>query len=227
MPTKIHFISGLGADERVFHFLDLPGYERIYVQWLEPKRKEPLPDYAKRLIKHYNLTDGTILIGVSFGGIICQEIAKFISCKKVIIISSIKNRSEMNWQLQLVRLTQIHRLVPSYFIKWSNHLTANHYFSIASTDEAKLLHQIIADTNRFFMKWAIRQIMKWDNSGNKTEILHIHGTRDRIFPVNTINNYFPVKDGGHFMIVNRAHEISTIISNYLYNESAPASNLKP
>jgi pimeloyl-ACP methyl ester carboxylesterase len=219
MPHKIHFISGLGADERVFQFLDLPGYERVYIQWLTPEKNEPLHDYANRLIKHYGLTDGAILIGVSFGGIICQEIAKLISCKKVIIISSIKSKNEMDWLLKLVRFTKIYRLVPSSFIKWSNKLTADYYFSVTSSEESKLLRKIISDTNRSFMKWAISQIMKWDNPVNSSEIIHIHGTNDRIFPLFNIKNYRPVKDGGHFMIVNRSKEISAILTNFLEKEN--------
>ena len=42
-------------------------------------------------IQHKN----PVLIGVSFGGVLAQEMSRFIDLKKVIIISSVKNTNEL------------------------------------------------------------------------------------------------------------------------------------
>jgi hypothetical protein len=34
----IYFISGLGADRRVFQRLKVEGYQPVYVNWLEPEK---------------------------------------------------------------------------------------------------------------------------------------------------------------------------------------------
>ena len=86
----VYFISGLGADERVFQFLDLSKIEHQFIQWNEPQKKESLSSYCKKLTEQIDLKQEIILIGISFGGIIAQEISKIIECKKVIIISSVK-----------------------------------------------------------------------------------------------------------------------------------------
>ena len=93
--TPVYFMPGLAANPLIFEKirLDNEQFECFYLDWKEPKSEESLIDYTKRIkneIKHKN----PVLIGVSFGGIIVQEIAKQIPCKKVIIISSVKDPSE-------------------------------------------------------------------------------------------------------------------------------------
>ena len=76
ITPHIYLISGLGADERVFQFLDLSKIEHQFVKWNEPQRNESLASYCKKLTEQINQNQEIILIGVSFGGIIAQEIAK-------------------------------------------------------------------------------------------------------------------------------------------------------
>lgn len=213
---KVYFISGLGADERVFQYLNLLGTEKVFIKWEKPLKRESLTSYAGRLISQIDTSKPVYLIGVSFGGMIAQEIAKQINCTKVIIISSIKSSAEFSWPLKCVKLLQLHLLCPKALFKWSNRITANFYFSIQSKQEAQLLSQIINDTDLDFLVWAIHEIINWQTPNEKTiPLLHIHGTNDRIFPIGNLKNYLPIKNGGHFMIVNQSKAISEIILNYL------------
>jgi len=215
--AKIYFISGLGADERVFQFLNISGFETKNIKWEDPLKNESLTDYSKRLINQIDLNEKVILIGVSFGGMIAQEIANLIECEKVIIISSIKSLKELDEKMRMVKQSAIYKFIPSRFLKWTNSLSADYYFSTETKEESKLLKQIITDTDRFFMKWAIDKIMTWKYESEflQEKLTHIHGTHDRIFPINNITNAIKIKDGGHFMIVNRAKEISAIIQEKL------------
>ena len=58
-----------------------------------------------------------ILIGVSFGGVLVQEMAKYIDYKKIIIISSVKSNEELPKHMKLAQLTNAHRLLPTQWIK--------------------------------------------------------------------------------------------------------------
>ena len=94
-------MPGMAANCQIFENIKLDSelYSLNYLEWLEPKKLETLENYTKRLcvrITHKN----PILIGVSFGGIIVQEIAKQIPCEKVIIISSVKDPSEFPPRIQ-------------------------------------------------------------------------------------------------------------------------------
>jgi pimeloyl-ACP methyl ester carboxylesterase len=207
----IYYISGLGADERVFKYLNLQGVNEKYIKWETPQNHEALQHYCMRLIAQIDLTDEIVLVGVSFGGIVAQEIAKIIKIAKVIIISSIKSAKEFNFQLKLVRFFSLHKLVPSRFMKWSNLLTGDYYFCTKTKAESDLLRAIIKDTDMVFMKWAIDEIMRWDNKSTDHNLTHIHGDNDRIFPIKKIKNAIRINDGGHFMIVNRTKELAEII----------------
>jgi pimeloyl-ACP methyl ester carboxylesterase len=216
---KVHFISGLGADDRVFKYLDLPAVEKVFVQWIKPLKQESITQYSTRLMLQIDTTQDVYLVGVSFGGMIAQEIAKQLVCKKVIIVSSIQTPQALSWQLKVVRLLQLHLLMPQFLLKWSNLLSANYYFSVKNRAEVLLLHQIIKDTDFDFAHWAIHQVINWKMPAHSiTNIAYIHGTADRIFPINKHFGHFtPVEEGGHFMVVNKSAIISAFIIKHLHH----------
>lgn len=208
----VYLISGLGADERVFQFFDLKGIEHCFIKWLKPEKKETLNHYAQRLIAdQIDTNKEVILIGLSFGGIVAQEIAKLIPCKQVIIVSSVKSHKEFSWQLKLASKSMIYRAVPDWLMQLGNKLTADYYFGTTNQAESTLLHQVIKDTDPYFLRWAIAKILNWKNEGITTPLVHIHGTNDRIFPVKHIKKAIEIPNGGHFMIVNQAARLQVLI----------------
>ena len=69
---KVYVFSGLGADERVFKFLDWGiDNQPIFIKWIEPLKNEPLKDYVLRLSSQIE-SPNPILVGMSFGGICCH-----------------------------------------------------------------------------------------------------------------------------------------------------------
>jgi pimeloyl-ACP methyl ester carboxylesterase len=209
--NMVYFLSGLGADERVFKYLKLGGLSYKHIKWETPLKREGFTDYCKRLIAQIDLSEEVILVGVSFGGIVAQEISKFVNTKLIIILSSVKSVKEFDWQLAMVRSLRLYKLAPSRFLKWSNRLTGDYFFSVKTRAESELLKNIINDTDRLFIKWAIEAIMTWEGNATNCRLVHIHGDRDKIFPATRTKNFITITDGGHFMIVNRADEISEII----------------
>lgn len=209
---NVYFISGLGADERVFAKLELQDVEPVFIKWLPPLEKEILSEYCNRLLQQIDQSKPVFLIGVSFGGIVAQEIAKLIKVQKIIIISSVKSPSEYSWSIKLTKKLKLNKLVPRSVLKPINHLTADYYFGIKSKSDSDLLRKIIEDTDLPFMVWAIDQILHWENDSQHQSLLHIHGDNDRIFPSKYIKDAAWIKDGGHFMVYNIASEISDLIN---------------
>ncbi|WP_353717332.1 hypothetical protein [Dyadobacter sp. 676] len=69
---NVYFISGLGADERVFTKLKLdPRLNVKYIKWVRPLKKETLQHYAARLSKQIDTSQPFQLVGLSFGGSGC------------------------------------------------------------------------------------------------------------------------------------------------------------
>ena len=86
---NIYFFSGLGADERVFQYVDLSFCNPVFIKWNMPMKDECIENYALRLTEQI-IEENPILVGVSFGGMIAVEVAKLIETEKVILISSAK-----------------------------------------------------------------------------------------------------------------------------------------
>ena len=59
-----------------------------------PLDNEALEDYALRMTQ-YIVHENAVLLGVSFGGVLVQEMSKHIKVRKLIIVSSVKSASEL------------------------------------------------------------------------------------------------------------------------------------
>ena len=92
----VYFIPGLAANSSIFEFIELPKdkFEIHLLDWMIPTPGETLKEYALRMtkfIKH----DNVVLLGVSFGGVVVQEMAQFLNLKRLIIVSSVYCQSEL------------------------------------------------------------------------------------------------------------------------------------
>lgn len=113
----LYLMPGMAASPRIFEYIKLPDdFELIKLSWMSPTKGESLSGYAKRMcqrIEHKN----PVLLGVSFGGILVQEMAKHISCRKVIIVSSVKSNTEFTLSMKLAKKTGAHKLLPTSGLK--------------------------------------------------------------------------------------------------------------
>jgi len=193
--------------------LHLPGVSFTHIVWLPPaSKREPLAHYVRRLSEQIDTGQEVVLIGVSFGGIVAQELSRIVRCRQVIIISSVKSPSEYSLPLKLVKWTQLYALAPPGLLKKAPAFLTDYFFGVHSPEESALLQTIIRETPDDFLIWAIRAIIQWEGGPTVPQPLHLHGTRDRIFPIQSIRDCIPVEGGGHFMILNKAAQISQLIN---------------
>jgi pimeloyl-ACP methyl ester carboxylesterase len=208
---QVYLLSGLGADKRVFNYLDLKSFQTWHIEWEEPRNKESMEAYALRLTDQI-VSKKPILIGVSFGGMIAIEIAKHIDTEKIILISSAKDRTQIPGMNRLISKLNLMKILPSNFLKTPNDIL--YWLFGTETDEEKsLLREIIKDTDANFLKWGMNKVGTWKNTRQFENVIQIHGTSDRIFPHQESD--YKIENGGHFMIVNRAGQISQVINNLL------------
>jgi pimeloyl-ACP methyl ester carboxylesterase len=201
----------LGADKRVFDSLDLNDYIIHHVEWIKPFPKESMGEYAQRLLPQIKSVN-PILMGVSFGGMIALEIAKLIPTQKIILISSARSPSAIPSYFKLMGRLRIQKLMPPRAIKKPNEMLY-WLFGVSTPEHRALLASIMADTDEIFFSWAIEAIANWDNKGVTSEIVQIHGTKDRILSPQKAD--YTITGGGHLMVVTRAAEINAIIKQVL------------
>ena len=207
-PT-IYIISGLGADKGMFQNFSFEGYNVIHIDWIFPLENETLQNYALRISENIK-DEKAFLIGLSFGGIISVEISKIKKFKKVFLLSSAKTKFEIPFYYRFLGKLNLLRIIPSSILKRLNSLTYL-VFGAKTNFEKNLLKDIIKNTDKHFLKWALHQIMNWKNENYSENIVHIQGDSDLILPHNFIKYDYLIKDGTHFMTLNQSKEIETII----------------
>lgn len=210
---KVYFISGLGADKRAFSFLDLSFCEPIFIDWIPPQKNESLSHYAMRLKEQINDAN-PIVVGVSFGGMLATEMAKNDDTLKAIIISSNKIKSEFPKHLLAGKFIPLYKWIPASLLKKAT-LFRRLFFGPKGEKQKQIFHQILNDTDTRFTKWAIHSIMHWDNNTIPKNLVHIHGTADKLLPYRLVKADFSIQKGTHLMIMNNADEISVLLKQLI------------
>jgi pimeloyl-ACP methyl ester carboxylesterase len=213
--TTIYFISGLGADWRMFQFLKLPDHLLQYqISWLEPlSQDEPLESYVQRLLPQIKDTQ-PILVGFSFGGLVAIELAKLLQPRKTIIISSLASRHALPWYYRLAGKSFLHRFLP-FKIMQNTYPMAPFFFGAQTPYERRLLKSVFFRINEKYLRWALARMLDWQQEAVLPGLVQIHGTADKVLPPTDDVNIIRVPDGEHLMILHRAEEVSAILSRIL------------
>ena len=210
-----YLISGLGADYRTFNNLELSIGNIQHVPWHRPKYEQNLRRYAEELIEnHFDLSQEIQIIGLSFGGLVAQEIAHILDLKDIILISSMRTRAELPTKFKMLSKMPLYDSLmnPKKGLEIGIK-NRKKQFHIETEDGMHLSKLILEDTDPVFFKWAVKKIMNWNSPIPKNNFVQICGTKDPLFPFKKIiNPTHVIEGGGHFMIYERAEEISKIIN---------------
>lgn len=200
----IYFLPGLAANPSIFKniYLDPDRFEMYFLEWMIPFEEESISEYALRFctkVKHEN----AVLVGVSFGGIIAQEMNLVHNFRKIIIISSVKTRQELPLHLQLAGKTRAYKLIPTSFFAQNIDLLSKYAFGKPIVNRLDLYKQYLSITDKRYLDWAIKQVVSWNQDKSDPNLVHIHGDRDIIFPIENIKTCVIVEGGTHIMILNK------------------------
>jgi pimeloyl-ACP methyl ester carboxylesterase len=213
--VTIYFLSGLGANYSAFKYLTFPAnVQTVFIDWLVPGKNESIKNYAKRIAEKIDITQPFILVGLSFGGMLATEVIEFVQPQKTILISSAARRQELPAYYRLAGKFRINKLFPTAVIKKGNRLI-NWVMGLVTTKDKDLVAEILAASDPVFSKWAINEIVNWKRKNAPENIIRIHGNKDKVLPIINFTPHHLIKAGGHFMIANRADEISFIIEQEL------------
>lgn len=204
-PQIIHvyFMPGMAANPSIFEHIKLPEdqFKIHWLEWMIPDTKETLESYAKRMnahIKHEN----SVLLGVSFGGILVQEMSKYMKFKKLFVVSSVKSKHELPKRMKLAKATKIYKLLPTQLLSNIDVLT-KYAFGKTVSKRIELYKQYLSVTDTRYLNWAIEQVICWNQTEPNAEATYIHGDNDAIFPHSCNGNCIVVKGGTHIMVINK------------------------
>jgi pimeloyl-ACP methyl ester carboxylesterase len=211
--TKVYFISGLGADERVFQRLELPGIEQVHLGWLVPQKKETFESYARRMAERITEPE-PVIVGLSFGGMLAIEISKIIPVKKLIIISSAKGEKELPSFFKMGRVIPLHKIIPPRITGVTAFVLFN-LLGVKDKVQKQTLKEMVNNCPEGFVRWAVDTVVHWKNAELTASLVHIHGDADWLLPYKNVQADHTIHNGGHSMIMSRSKEISELLQKLI------------
>ena len=224
--VHVYCMPGLAANPSIFEMIKLPEdkFRIHWLDWLLPRPKENLKAYSERLCKKVE-HENPVLIGVSFGGIIVQEMAQLIEVSRVIIISSVKSEKELPRRMRFARCTKAFKVLPTSLAQY-----VDAFEKIAVGDfarkRAKLYKKYLSITDTRYLDWAIEKMVCWERLEPYPGIIHIHGDKDEIFPFRYIHGCITVPGGTHVMIINRFRWFNDHLEEIIFTGKLQEKNEK-
>jgi pimeloyl-ACP methyl ester carboxylesterase len=200
----VYFMPGLAASPAIFENIKLPEdqFEMCFLEWFLPNDKESIESYALRMINNVH-HENPVLVGVSFGGVLVQEIAKQLKVRKVIIISSVKSNTEFPSRFKVAKTTKAYKLIPTQLLADIEKLAKYAFGDNIVAKRLKLYEKYLSVRDKKYLDWAIETILYWKQKEVNETVIHIHGDADAVFPIKNIQNCMVLKGGTHIMIVNK------------------------
>ncbi len=211
-------MPGLGASPNIFKGLVVPDTYRIkYLHWMMPKQEESLTHYVQRLIEtQMDATDvSPILAGMSFGGIIVNEISKQIPVKALIFISTTKSKQELPPKITLGRWLRVYRWFPFKIIE--NPIQLKDYLPSKAWKKRMVLYDRYMEVkDSDYFSWSVERILKWQGDLPHIPFVHIHGEKDLMFPFKYIQKPVKViKGASHLAVMTHPKQISAYMLDFL------------
>lgn len=203
----IHLIPGLGADGRIFQRFMPHAPQRVAHAHPRMEMGSSLRHYAEVLAQRIPPGSPHVLVGMSMGGMIAQELAAVTRPVRTVIISSWKGPQEMPLPLRTLRGTHPERTINPVLlrrlgpmIRWT--------MGVSTPEEVALLNAFMRDCPLEQLKVQVNAVMEWEGPANPVPgLIHIHGDADRLMPVGLIKDALVVKGGGHFMVYTQAQAV--------------------
>ena len=214
MLKSVYLMPGMAANPRIFQFLKLPdNFQVFHLSWIPPEKEESIQNYAKRMCERI-IHPKPILIGVSMGGVLVQEMADFLDYEKVIIVSSIKSNRELPSHMKLAQITNAHKLLP---IQWIKNIESLAIFVLGNglKKRFELYERYLSERDPDYLGWAIDVIVNWKKEESNKDVIHIHGKSDTVFPIKNILSPCIEIPGDHAIILTQYNWFNKNLPNII------------
>jgi len=211
-PPHLLLIPGLGVDGRLFQPQRALPFEVITPVMPDPMEFESIGHYAWRLTREIEPRENLWIGGMSFGGMLALEAARYLKPRGVFLIAS-------------TRRGDAHALLFQWLAKFTSSISTKMirrllYFAPLlvrivgrpNREQRKLLLKLVGDAHLNVTRWGARAAMNYvyaDDLG--CPIYQIHGAIDRLVPVQNVRADFVVPSAGHVVNVTRAE----VVNEYL------------
>ena len=150
-------------------------------------------------------------MGLSFGGLVAQQIADILKPDYVILISSFRTKDDLKIQFSSGLKLKLHKLMPEMKSEFIGTIVAN-YLNSGTNQSKSALKAMLSSTDMKLMKWSLEKIYEQNNPlAIDVKKYSLIGSIDRVVKPWKIESTYLVEGGSHFMVYDKAEEISDII----------------
>jgi len=194
-------MPGMAAEPTIFNRIRLPEdqFQMHWLEWMIPQNDESLESYAKRMIskiEHENI----VLLGVSFGGVLVQEMSKYMKLRKLIVVSSVKSRHELPKRMKIAKFMKAYNYIPTQLLS-NLDVLKKYAFNDTIAKRIDLYKTYLAVNDKRYLDWALKQMICWDQEAPILNAIYIHGDKDAVFTHSCGGNCIVIKGGTHIMII--------------------------
>lgn len=219
----VYFIPGLACDQALFKplinhlhgFFSKNDIQYTVLEHMQPTHlHERISDYSKRLASTFQL-ENAVVIGVSLGGIIGNEVSKHTIIQKLITVSSVDHYRQIPISIRFLRFVPLYRLMPTKWSKWLI-IHAAKWFNIIQPAYQKIWTEMVGRTSSAHLTWGRHQVIHWRGGAANCPTKRIIGDKDHIFS-NISDSDIVIKSGTHAMVLNQSAIIAENIIELLKN----------
>ncbi len=208
----LYMMPGMAADPTIFNRIKLPEdqFQIHWLEWMIPYEEESLETYAKRMIgkiKHENV----VLLGVSFGGVLVQEMSKFMNLRKLIVVSSVKSKHELPKRMKIAKFMKAYKFAPTQLLS-NLDVLKKYAFNDTIAKRIDLYKTYLAVNDKRYLDWALKQMFCWEQEEPIPGAIYIHGDNDAVFTHSCVGDCLVIQGGTHIMI---------ILKSQWFNENLP------
>jgi len=205
------FLPGVGVDGRLFQpQRELP-FPFEVPAWLPVRPREALPSYAKRFAASLGRAD--LLVGVSFGGILAQEIAPRVKARLVVGIATGRHRRDVP---RLIRFAELvaRNIAPLTTGPGRLAVQARLFGGLAER-HARMMVAMMKDASPVFVREAARMVCGWEGADPGCPARFLHGREDLIMRPRTFEPDEWVEGAGHLVNLTHARRVNAFVRRAL------------
>lgn len=211
MTPKLFLLNGMGGGPQIFRKLAplLPRCE--LVEWMSPKNGASIPEYARQLAERIETDQPCDVLGVSFGGIVAQELAPLIGAKHCFVVSSINSASELSFGVKTMRMLPAEARIS--LMKSAGRIASA--WPRRPSSATVRLRKFENDDGPWFC-WASSAVLGWKPTqacGGEC-VVRIHGDRDETFPAGADRADHVIGGAGHMLALTHAEILAAIVMKY-------------
>lgn len=226
MPLpRLVMLPGLAANSimyepqaRAFPDMEVP-------PWIPNRPRETLPQYAQRLAEGIQSTGPLVLGGVSMGGMLALEMARFLKPHSVLLIASCTHPRAIRKHLILGAAATA--LMPSFLarpLRTPATVFSGPLLGPLGMTEKKAVVRMARTAPTNFAIWSLGAIARWKGVEDPgVPVCSIHGTADRIIPASTAKCAHLVEGAGHLVNMTHADIVNRLIERCMMEAGAPPS----